>query len=103
MIIEEDDLTTSEEMGSKASSNFVLVVTEKGFGKRVLISAFKTQRRGGKGVIMTKFKEKAGGGGKASRDKGRSKKDSDAVACMRVRIITLFHYLWVLIGTLFWS
>ena len=39
----------------------------------------------GKGVIITKFKQKAGGGGRASRDQGKDKKDSDALACMRVR------------------
>ena len=37
----------------------------------------------GKGVIITKFKQKAGGG-RASRDQGKDKRDSDALACMRV-------------------
>lgn len=71
---------------ASSSSSFVLVVTEKGYGKRLSIDEFKTQRRGGKGVIITKFKQKAGGGRKASRDSG--KLESDAVASMRVREMT---------------
>eukprot|EP01035_Chromulina_nebulosa_P026731 gene26731-35038_t len=71
-------------VSSQVGSSFVLVVTEKGYGKRIAIDEFKTQRRAGKGVIITKFKQKAGGGGRASRDLGKDKKDSDALACMRV-------------------
>jgi DNA gyrase/topoisomerase IV subunit A len=31
-------------------------------GKRINLNEFKTQARGGKGLIAIKFKEKAGGG-----------------------------------------
>jgi DNA gyrase subunit A len=61
---------------------FVLMVTEKGYGKRILMDEFKVQRKGGKGVTAIKFKEKAGGGGKIARKEGIS--DADAVSCMRV-------------------
>ena len=61
---------------------FVLMVTEKGYGKRILMDEFKVQKKGGKGVTAIKFKEKAGGGGKVARKEGIS--DADAVSCMRV-------------------
>lgn len=64
--------------------SYVLAVTEKGYGKRIPIEEFRTQRRGGKGVIAIKFKEKAGGGGKVARGEGKSKGESDALRCMRV-------------------
>ena len=63
---------------------YVLAVTEKGYGKRIPIDEFRTQRRGGKGVIAIKFKEKAGGGGKLARFAGRGKGEADALSCMRV-------------------
>jgi DNA gyrase subunit A len=50
------------------NQSYVLVVTEKGFGKCVPIEAFRTQRRGGKGSTLMRFKARAGGGGKAKRD-----------------------------------
>ncbi len=39
---------------------YLLIVLEKGYGKRVLISDFPLQRRGGKGVIATKTSDKTG-------------------------------------------
>jgi DNA gyrase subunit A len=38
----------------------VLVITEKGFGKRTALSEFRSQSRGGKGVIIQKTTEKTG-------------------------------------------
>lgn len=61
---------------------FVLMVTEKGYGKRIVMDEFKVQKKGGKGVTAIKFKDKAGGGGKIARKEGIS--DGDAVSCMRV-------------------
>jgi DNA gyrase subunit A len=66
-----------------ADDLFVLVVTEKGYGKRITMDEFKIQKKGGKGVTALKFKEKAGGGGKLARLGGKSS-DADAVSCMRV-------------------
>ena len=45
------------------SATHIFAVTEKGYGKRVPIDEFRTQRRGGKGTIIIKFKSKVGGGG----------------------------------------
>ena len=38
----------------------ILVVTEKGFGKRVRVSQFRVQRRGGGGVLGQKITERTG-------------------------------------------
>jgi DNA gyrase subunit A len=65
-------------------NSFVLMVTEKGYGKRTEIEEFKIQHRGGKGITAIKFKFKAGGGGRLSRLEGRDPAESDAVSCMRV-------------------
>ena len=43
-------------------SRKLIAVTQRGFGKRVLVSRFKRQRRGGKGVIAIKFKDGVVGG-----------------------------------------
>jgi DNA gyrase subunit A len=64
-------------------ASYVLAVTEKGYGKRILIDEFKTQKRGGKGVTIIKFKTKAGGGNKALRESGLQG-DGDALSCMRI-------------------
>ena len=66
----------------KEDELFVLMVTEKGYGKRIVMDEFKVQKKGGKGVTAIKFKDKAGGGGKLARLDGTS--DPDAVSCMRV-------------------
>ena len=39
----------------------ILVVTEKGYGKRVKLSQFKVQNRGGQGVFGQKVTDKTGG------------------------------------------
>lgn len=70
--------------GPASPVSYVLAVTEKGYGKRIPIDEFRTQRRGGKGVIAIKFKEKAGGGGKLARYEGKGKGEADALRCMRV-------------------
>ena len=62
---------------------FVLAVTKKGYGKRIQIDEFRTQRRGGKGVIAIKFKDKAGGSRTAAAAEGKVG-ETDALSCMRV-------------------
>lgn len=54
--------------GKSSASDFVLVVTANGYGKRVLTDEFTSHARGGVGVISTKFK----------------KYSSDYVSCLRV-------------------
>ncbi len=39
---------------------FILIVTENGYGKRCLVENFRTQSRGGKGIIAIKTTEKTG-------------------------------------------
>jgi len=43
--------------GKESDEEFILAVTRKGFGKRVLISDFSPQARGGIGRIAIKFKK----------------------------------------------
>ena len=52
------------------AESYILTVTEGGYGKRIPLDEFRTQRRGGKGVIAIKFKEKV--------------QDGDALRCMRL-------------------
>ena len=63
---------------------FVLMVTEKGYGKRVELNEFKKQKKGGKGITAIRFKQKAGGGGQLARSTGTERSQADAVSCMRV-------------------
>mmetsp|Transcript_26510 Transcript_26510/g.38011 ORF Transcript_26510/g.38011 Transcript_26510/m.38011 type:complete len:957 (+) Transcript_26510:67-2937(+) len=56
---------------STASEEFVLAVTSNGYGKRVRTAEFRSQARGGIGVIATKFKQH-------DTDK------QDNVSCLRV-------------------
>ena len=63
--VETDEITTTNNMGS-----WILVITTNGYGKRVPVSQFTLQNRGGKGRIATKFKQK--------------KKKQDKVAALRV-------------------
>ena len=53
--IEEDDDFNIEELIEEA--NVVVTVTHSGYMKRLLLDTYKTQRRGGKGVIATGMKE----------------------------------------------
>jgi len=41
---------------SKKDTEYVLAVTSQGYGKRVPTTEFRTQKRGGQGVIAIKFK-----------------------------------------------
>lgn len=68
---------------------YVLAVTEKGYGKRISIEEFRVQKRGGRGVIIIKFKTKAGGGrGKTTtliKPKTKEVKgETDALSSMRI-------------------
>ncbi len=66
------------------SSSFLFAVTAKGFGKRIEIDDFRTQKRNGKGMTAIKFKTKAGGGGTDGRAAGKSSDDYDSLSCLRV-------------------
>ena len=48
------------EKADKKQETEILVVTEKGYGKRVRLSQFKVQKRGGQGVLGQKITEKTG-------------------------------------------
>ena len=50
--------------------SYILTVTEGGYGKRISLDEFRTQKRGGKGVIAIKFKDK--------------KRGKDALSCIRL-------------------
>lgn len=80
------DASANRTLSTSKNSNLqLLAVTEKGYGKRILIDEFSLQRRRGKGSTAIRFKDKAGGGGKASREGGQERnKDADALRCMRV-------------------
>ena len=53
----EDSVVSFEEV---AESDFLLVTTEQGYGKRVDSNVFRLQKRGGKGVRIAKVTEKTG-------------------------------------------
>eukprot|EP00548_Thalassiothrix_antarctica_P014485 CAMPEP_0194170912 /NCGR_PEP_ID=MMETSP0154-20130528/5551_1 /TAXON_ID=1049557 /ORGANISM="Thalassiothrix antarctica, Strain L6-D1" /LENGTH=891 /DNA_ID=CAMNT_0038882999 /DNA_START=1 /DNA_END=2676 /DNA_ORIENTATION=- len=55
--------------GKDTNDEYILVVTSKGFGKRVPTTEFRTQARGGQGVVSINFKIKTDGG--------------DSVTCLR--------------------
>ena len=57
--LKKGDLMVSMEVGSLEGKN-ILVVTEKGFGKRVKSEQFKVQARGGQGVLGQKITVKTG-------------------------------------------
>ncbi|UWU47660.1 DNA gyrase C-terminal domain-containing protein, beta-propeller [Limnospira platensis C1] len=65
--IEEEENTTVEEVDDTESEEIattevepdgvsILVITTRGYGKRVPVSQFRLQNRAGKGIIATKFK-----------------------------------------------
>ncbi|WP_456427133.1 DNA gyrase subunit A [Desulfurobacterium sp.] len=60
MLLDTDDDAVVAATIIHPDDRYLLVVTEKGYGKRVLISEFPIQRRGGKGVIAAKLNEKTG-------------------------------------------
>ena len=82
--------TVAEGKGSSSTAEgssdrpFVLMVTEKGYGKRVELNEFRMQKKGGKGITAIRFKKKAGGGGQLARSTGTERSQADAVSCMRV-------------------
>lgn len=59
MRLSKEDVVVSMEVVSSEKDE-VLVVTEKGFGKRVKLAQFKVQNRGGKGVLGQKITSKTG-------------------------------------------
>ncbi|WP_297445158.1 DNA gyrase subunit A [Desulfurobacterium sp.] len=60
MLLDTDDDAVVAATIIHPDDRYLLIVTEKGYGKRVLISEFPIQRRGGKGVIAAKLNEKTG-------------------------------------------
>ena len=52
-----DEIAGMSVVGSDAKDKCMLVMTERGFGKRVKVSDFRTQARGGIGTIAIKFKK----------------------------------------------
>jgi DNA gyrase subunit A len=58
MRLDEDDAVLA--MAHAKDEDFLLVVTDRGFGKRTPIDAYPTQRRGGRGVLTAKLVERRG-------------------------------------------
>ncbi len=59
MLLDESDAVVSATV-VEPDDKYLLIVTERGYGKRVQISEFHLQRRGGKGLIAIKLSEKTG-------------------------------------------
>jgi len=59
ILLDENDAVVAA-TGVEPDDKYLLIVLEKGYGKRVLISDFPLQRRGGKGLIATKTSDKTG-------------------------------------------
>ena len=55
-----EDSVASMELIEKQEEKHILVITEKGYGKRVKASEFRSQNRGGKGVLGQKITKKTG-------------------------------------------
>ena len=58
--LQEGDSVVSMEMITKQAQEFLLVITEKGYGKRVKSTEFREQNRGGRGVLGQKVTDKTG-------------------------------------------
>jgi DNA gyrase subunit A len=58
MRLDEDDAVLA--MAPARDEEFLLVVTDRGFGKRTPVSAYPTQKRGGRGVLTAKIVEQRG-------------------------------------------
>ena len=58
MRLDEDDAVLA--MAHARDDDFLLVVTDRGFGKRTPVSAYPTQRRGGRGVLTARITEARG-------------------------------------------
>jgi DNA gyrase subunit A len=57
--LEEGDYVVST-IASSNETDMILSVTERGFGKRTAVEEYRTQGRGGKGIINVKTTEKNG-------------------------------------------
>lgn len=55
-----DDEVVSMEVGEENDERYLLTISEYGFGKRTALSEYKTQKRGGLGVLTYNIKEKTG-------------------------------------------
>jgi DNA gyrase subunit A len=55
-----DDRVVGMVVDKPSSKRLLLVISENGYGKRTDISAYRKQRRGGKGIINMKVNEKTG-------------------------------------------
>lgn len=69
MRLNESDRVADMNVLPSESAGYVLAVTSSGYGKRVDTNEFRTQARGGKGVIAIKFK---------------STNSDDEVSCLRI-------------------
>ena len=58
--LQEGDSVVSMEALEKKEEKLLLVITEKGYGKRVRASEFRSQNRGGRGVLGQKVTDKTG-------------------------------------------
>jgi DNA gyrase subunit A len=56
--LNDDDIVVAMELVEKGK--YLLVIAEKGFGKRTSLDEYKTQKRGGKGLITYNIKDKTG-------------------------------------------
>ncbi len=61
MSLDEGDQVVALEVLNRAAENFeILTMTESGYGKRTPVSEYRTQSRGGKGIITMKTTDKNG-------------------------------------------
>ncbi|MGK5088779.1 DNA gyrase subunit A [Bdellovibrionota bacterium FG-2] len=61
MSLDEGDLVVALEVLNRAAENFeILTMTESGYGKRTPVSEYRTQSRGGKGIITMKTTDRNG-------------------------------------------
>ncbi len=56
-IICAETIVAVEAEGENLANPWVLILTKKGYGKRLAIDQFRSQNRGGKGVIAAKFRQ----------------------------------------------
>ena len=58
--LQKEDTVVSMEILDQLGEETLLVITEKGYGKRVISKEFRTQNRGGRGVLGQKVTDKTG-------------------------------------------
>ena len=51
VIVKSETSETEEEIAASKEDDTLLIVTENGYGKRTAVSAYRSQKRGGKGII----------------------------------------------------